>query len=59
MAINFGFKSTDGLMRCDWFSQDENVYNTRSTGQRIFNFPFARSIQGMGSTIVAGPMPRK
>ena len=33
MAINFDFKSTNGLVRCDWFSRYENVYKTRSTGQ--------------------------
>ena len=44
-------------MRCDWFSQYENVYNTRSAGQRIFNVPFARSNQCMGSIIRAGPKP--
>ena len=45
MAINFVLKSINGLMRCDWFSQHENVYNTRSTGQRILNVPFVRSNQ--------------
>ena len=32
-------------MRCDWLCRDENMYNARSTGQRILNFPFARSNQ--------------
>ena len=41
-------------MRCDWFSQYENVYNTRSTGQRIFNVPFARPNQCTESIITAG-----
>ena len=27
-AINFVFKSTNGFMHCDWFSQYENMYNT-------------------------------
>ena len=55
MAINFVFKSKNGLMRCDWFSQYENVYNTRSTGQRILNFSYDRSNQCMRSKRIAGP----
>ena len=35
--------------------QEQDVDNTRSTGQRIFNVPFARSNQCMWSTIIAGP----
>ena len=43
MAINFVFKSTNGLKRCDWSCRYEYVYNTRSTGLRILNVLFARS----------------
>ena len=55
MSINFVFKSTNGLMRCDWFCGYENVYNTRSTGQRSLNVPFVRSNQYMRSIRTAGP----
>ena len=49
MSVNFLFKSTNQPLRCDWFCRNENMYNIRSTGQRILNVPFARSNQYMRS----------
>ena len=39
MAIHFVFKSTNEHIHCEWVSQHENVFNTRSTGQESLSVP--------------------